>query len=269
MASPHEESLRVHAAGVAGRRAWTAWEGVSLEETGGMLTLSSSTPHSRFNAVLRTEQDQTPIAERIQQVSASADERRVPVAWWVDRDVSEATADDLPASLTSAGYAKGTTLSAMWADTDVMDDRIKTVRAFSCTRVATDAELEEWARIASVAYRFDDRVTADWTALHKAVGYAGDLGWRHYLARSGDDLVGCASAFVENDNVSISHVTTLPDYRGASVGTAASLAAIREVKAAQNIRHATLYAPERVATLYQRIGFHPAGTLDVYERQVS
>ena len=266
MTTAHDQALRVHAAGVAGRRAWTDWDGVSLEEQHGMLVLASKTPHSRFNAVLQTDPvDAMSLEERFAFIASGADERLVSMAWWVDKDVSETEAPGLPAKLKDAGFEHRTALRAMTADPNVMDTRIKTVRDFSCRRVTTDDELAHWAKTVAVAYDFDENVTGDWLALHTAIGYTADTGWRHHLARSGDEIIGCASAFVEGDNVSVSHVTTLPDFRGASVGTAATIRVLEHARE-QGLRSATLYAPVRAADLYQRIGFHGVGTLDVYER---
>jgi GNAT superfamily N-acetyltransferase len=265
MTMTHDEAVRVHKAGIDGRRAWTAWDGVTLEEHHATLELTSQTPHTRFNAVVRTDHsDAESLDDRIVGALGRARERGVRLAWWVDADVSERTASDLPARLESAGFAHRSTLRAMVADTRFMDTRIKTVRAFSCRPVETRAELETWARTVAIAYDFDDRITDDWLAMHEAIGYDQGLGWRHHLARSGDEVVGCASAFVQEDNVSVSHVTTLPDFRGASVGTAATISAIAQTRDA-GIRHATLYAPLRAAPLYQRIGFQSVGTLDVFE----
>ncbi|MEM1422661.1 MAG: GNAT family N-acetyltransferase [Planctomycetota bacterium] len=262
----HDAALRVHAAGVAGRRAWTAWDRVTLEKQHGMLVLASDTPHTRFNAVLQTDpEDAMSLEERFAFIAKAADDRGVPTAWWVDKDVSETEAPGLPKRLGDAGFGHSASLRAMTADPNAMDTRIKTVRDFSCRRVTTDDELATWASTVAIAYGFDESVTADWLALHKAVGYTGASGWRHHLARSGDDVIGCASAFVEDDNVSVSHVTTLPDYRGASVGTAATIRVLEHARE-QGLRSATLYAPVNAADLYQRIGFHGVGTLDVYAR---
>lgn len=265
MTTTHDQAVRVHEAGIAGRRAWTDWDRVTLEEDHAMLVLESDTPHSRFNAVLRTHPSDEPLPERIARVGDDADRRNVPMAWWVDKDVSESEAPGLPEKLEAGGFAHRSSLRAMTADPRTMDTRIKTVRAFTCERVENDAELEQWAKTVQIAYDFDDEVTADWLDLHRAIGYDADLGWRHHLARSGDEVIGCASAFVEEGNVSISHVTTLPDYRGASVGTAATIRSIQHA-CEDTPRTATLYAPLRAAPLYQRIGFRKVGTLDVYER---
>ena len=266
MTTTHDQALRVHAAGVAGRRVWTAWDRVTLDEQHGMLVLASDTPHSRINAVLQTDPvDAMSLEERFAFIAEAADKRNVPMAWWVDKDVSETEAPGLPGKLKDAGFEHRTALRAMTADPNMMDTRIKTVQRFTCDRVTTDDELATWAKTAAVAYAFDDSVTADWLALHKEIGYTGNTGWRHHLARSGDDVIGCASAFVEDDNVSVSHVTTLPDYRGASVGTAATIRVLEHARE-QGLSSATLYAPVGSADLYQRIGFHSVGTLDVYER---
>ncbi|GAB4554288.1 MAG: hypothetical protein Tsb0013_16860 [Phycisphaerales bacterium] len=266
MTTTHDEALRVHSAGITGRRAWTAWDRVTLDQQHGMLVLASHTPHSRFNAVLSTHAtDDMPLEQRIAFIGERADERKVPMAWWVDHDVSQDEAPGLPAKLEAGGFILRTTLRAMIADARRLDTRIKTVRAFSCERVVSDSDLELWAKTAAVAYDFDDDVTADWLDLHRTIGYTDDLGWRHHLARSGDEVIGCASAFVEADNVSVSHVTTLPDYRGASVGTAATIRVLEQARD-RGLHSATLYAPVAAADLYQRIGFRKVGTLDVYER---
>ena len=269
MTATHDEALRVHKAGVDSRRAWTAWEGVTIEEAHDMLVLTSKTAHSRFNAVMRTDDsDAKTLEERIALVGEAADTRGVPMAWWVDADVSEKTAPNLPEQLKGGGFAHRTSLRAMTADPSMIDTRIKTVRAFTCHRVENDADLETWAKTAAIAYDFDETVTADWLTLHKAIGYSAETGWRHHLARSGDDVIACASAFVQEDNVSVSHVTTLPDFRGASVGTAATIKVLEQA-CAHGVHRATLYAPMRVADLYQRIGFIGVGTLDVHERPIS
>ncbi len=266
MTTTHDQALRVHRASIEGRMVWVACPGVTLENDHAMLVLASETPHSRFNAVLRTDPiEGESVEDRIALVGARADERRVPMAWWVDKDVSESEAPGLPDKLSAGGFAHRTALRAMTADTRVIDTRIKTVRSFTCERVESDADLEMWAQTVSSVYEFDERVATDWLALHKAVGYTGDSGWQHHIARSGDEVIGCASAFVQSDNVSVSHVTTLPDFRGASVGTAATIRVLEHARA-QGINQATLYAPMRAADLYQRIGFHKVGTLDVYER---
>lgn len=266
MTTAHDEALRVHNAGVAGRRAWTASDAFAIEESHGLLLLASPMHHSRGNAVIRTDDAHTESMEaRVAWATARADERKAPLAWWVDADVAPNAARELPPILESHGFEKRSTLRPMHADTGMMDTRIKTVAKFTCPRVTTDDDLATWAQTCAVAYGFDDDDTEAWRAMHATCGYTADRGWRHFLALSGDSVIGCASAFVEDDNVSVSHVTTLPDYRGASVGTASTLKALEQARA-EKITHATLYAPARTADLYQRIGFLGVGGLDVYER---
>ena len=256
--SPAEFVERVH---IASRRTWDKWDRLTLAEDDGVVRLSSDVPFSWFNSVLRAALASPQGARQaVQRVAADARERSVPAQWWLTESSTPLT---LGEALLETGFARGPRLQGMRAWLDRMDDRIKSIKGLCFEPVDTPEQLARWADLVALVFDFEGPVRDAWLELHEAIGYTGEHGWRHHLALVNDTAVGAASMWMAEENAAVSHVSTHPDYRGASIGTAITIAALAEARA-RGCTTSTLFAPESAANLYARIGFQRAGALTLY-----
>ena len=129
------------------------------------------------------------------------------------------------------------------------------------SRVASAADLRGWASAYAGGHGHGVEIEREWHAVMAAVGLAGPL--RHYVARLDGEAVACASVFLAAGVAGLYSVATPPEWRGRGFGTAVTVFALADARAA-GYPTATLGAEEVAVGLYRRLGFRAVGEMRVY-----
>lgn len=85
----------------------------------------------------------------------------------------------------------------------------------------------------------------------------------HVVAVLAGEPVGCAAVFLGAAAAEVQHVVTVPEHRGAGIGTAMVVATLRTA-AASGLDTAVLTSSPQGLRIYQRLGFRPVGRIRRY-----
>jgi GNAT superfamily N-acetyltransferase len=112
--------------------------------------------------------------------------------------------------------------------------------------------MEKWAHVFTIGYGI---LSAVGKFLFDSLVHLGfELPWRHYLGWLAGEPVACSSLLLGPGVAGIYAVATVPEARGSGIGTALTLAPLREVRDV-GYRIGVLGLSEKGLGVYQWIGF--------------
>jgi GNAT superfamily N-acetyltransferase len=182
----------------------------------------------------------------------------VPATWWVGPSTRPA---DLGRRLSARGFAEADEEYGM-----AIDVAEAAAPEGDVTQVVDPHGLGEFLTVMAGAYGWqDDDRAAAWAELYRLPLPPAERPWSHVLVKRRGRPAACASLFTAGGHAFVTNVGTLPDERGAGLGTAATLAVL-EIGARLGFRRASLTASRMGRSVYARIGFREDGVL---ERRIS
>ena len=174
--------------------------------------------------------------------------------WWI----GPSTPAGARAVLDAAGLALVDEMTMMSAPLDAIGPQ-------PCdaviSRVAGSSALHGWASAYTGGHGHPSSVEREWYHVMAAVGLAGPL--RHYVARVDGVPVACASVLLAAGVAGLYSVATPPAWRGRGYGTAVTVYALADARAA-GYGTAVLGAEDVAVNLYRRLGFRAVGEMRVY-----
>ena len=180
----------------------------------------------------------------------------VPATWWI----TPATAPpDLGARLQARGFVAAEREYGMVVDTHRVGSPADGVRA---VETVGPELLDAWLDVMARAYAWSDPGGADaWAELYRAPIDEEARPWWHVLVRRNGRPAACASLFTAEGHAFVTNVGTVPEARGAGLGTTATMAVIG-IARDLGYRQASLAASEMGRGVYLRIGFREDARLD-------
>lgn len=229
-------------------------------ENAQVLRVMTGLPSSMFNLVLRAQFDPDEIDSKIEQELAPFRQHRVPMTWWIGpstrpRHLGKALeAHGLFYALDSPGMA-GDLLK--WQTDALVPAQI------TITPANNLESMEQWVRTFAACQQFSEQARRRWLDIHCCLGLGTDAPWRHYLAWIGSEPVATSLLFLHAGVAGIYRVATLPSHRGQGIGTAMTVAPLREALA-MGYRVGVLDSTAMAVPLYRRLGFQEYCTFSVY-----
>ena len=217
-----------------------------------VMIVASGRPLAGLNHVLRTNLaglagDADAVEARIDAIQASlAASGSEPATWWV---TTATDPPDLGARLQARGFVAGEMEYGMVIDTDAIE-------APAGVAEAVGPELiDAWLDVMARAYAWSDpRGAQAWAELYRAPIDDDARPWWHVLVRRDEQPAACASLFTADGHAFVTNVGTVPEARGAGLGTTATLAVLG-IARDLGYRQASLAASEMGRGVYLRIGF--------------
>lgn len=214
-----------------------------------------------YNAVVRTRLTQDTADAVITEVLARFRRHNVPALWWVQPSSEPA---DLGARLEAQGMTYRGAGPGMAADLATLPADTTTLPGFTVERVCDVVSLMEWVRTHEAAYgETGERVDLTYVQLESALGFDEDCPYQRFLGRLNGLPVATSAVFLGAGVAGLYGVSSLPDVRGRGIGSALSLAALREAKAA-GCRMAVLESSPLGYSVYQHLGFREVCRLRSY-----
>lgn len=214
-----------------------------------------------FNAVVRTDLPPELLDAAIDVTLAPFITRRVPMLWWV-------TPATRPAGLGAHLEAHGLTYRGegpgMAADLRALSDDGTIPAGFAVEEVADEAALLEWLRTNQKAYDAGaSAVDSAYVAVESALGFGAELPYRRFLGRLNGAPVATAALFLGAGVAGLYAVASIGPARRRGVGSAISLAVLREARAC-GYRAAVLESSPSGFNVYSRLGFRECCRLRSY-----
>ncbi len=218
-------------------------------------------PHYVFNIVLRANFTTPEMAHtHINQLVGDAQARRMSLFWAVGPATQPV---DFGHYLSAHQFHLALSAKAMELDLKNLNEEIRVSADFRVVRVTTPAQLREFIRVQSYNSDLPSGAADAWFNLEADIGLGDHLAWQRYLGYWRGEPVATASTVTGSGVVGLYQVATLPQARGLGLGTAVSLAAMRDARQ-RGQRRAILHSTDMGLNVYRRLGFEPVTDVDIY-----
>jgi ribosomal protein S18 acetylase RimI-like enzyme len=127
---------------------------------------------------------------------------------------------------------------------------------FRADRVDDQRELETFARTFVEAFEIPEWAGQAWVEATRTFGI-GEAPWQQYIGWLDGRPVSTTMLFFGAGVATVFAIGTVPDARGQGIGAAITLHGLAEARE-RGYRYAVLFATERGAPIYRRIGFRDA-----------
>ena len=149
----------------------------------------------------------------------------------------------------------------MAADLTTIPEDLPSPNGLKIILVEDAKMLRDWIHVASIGFRVPEEFEKTWYDFFVEAVF--DSRFRTYLALLNGQPVGTSQLFVSAGVAGIYNVTSIPEARGQGVGTAVTLAPLRDARL-MDYRIGILQASEKGYRVYRRLGFQDLGKLSVY-----
>jgi hypothetical protein len=149
----------------------------------------------------------------------------------------------------------------MGADLTAVPEDLPSPRALEIIPVEDAKTLRNWIHVASIGFKVPEEFEKTWHDFFVEAVF--DPRFRTYLALLNGQPVGTSQLFLSAGVAGIYNVTCLPEARGQGIGTAITLAPLRDARI-MDYRIGILQASERGYGVYRRLGFQDFGKLSVF-----
>ncbi|HJR79524.1 MAG TPA: GNAT family N-acetyltransferase, partial [Anaerolineales bacterium] len=186
---------------------------------------------------------------------------------WNIRRLSWLAEEGVPATeikkyLTAHGLTFDETFAVeMAADLTAVPEDLPSPRALKIIPVEDAKTLRNWIHVASIGFKVPEEFEKTWHDFFVEAVF--DPRFRTYLALLNGQPVGTSQLFLSAGVAGIYNVTCLPEARGQGIGTAITLAPLRDARV-MDYRIGILQASERGYGVYRRLRFQDFGKLSVF-----
>lgn len=234
--------------------------GAYVRDDESVLAVASGTPMSDYNVVLRTRFAGGEANREIEAVMAHFRERGLNMVWYTSANTRP---PELGEHLERLGLIRGPEIPGMAVELAQVDAGADLPPGCAITPVETSDDMRRWVDVYGGHRQHAPEARETFLRIHSAVGLGPEAPWRHYLGWLGGEPVATSVLYRAAGVAGIYRVATLPAARGRGIGTAMTLAALREARAAGD-RYGILDAAPDAVPLYRRLGFEVYCTLGTY-----
>lgn len=250
----------VEANGIDCCLAWTAWSGMERHEEEHFTWTMTDVPFPFFNNVFWPNIPPDLVDEEVTRIVTTARERQVPMFWWTGPATQPS---DLGDHLLDKGFVHGFAAPAMAVELANMVEPLTPPAEFSAAEVNDERSLRDWCDVMAPVYEFPEFAREPWYEMLLAVGLGTDRPLRHFVGYCDGEPVASASLYLGRGVAGVSSVATREDVRGQGIGTAITMATLREAEKL-GYQYGTLFASPMGQPIYERLGFVTHGYGNCY-----
>lgn len=230
------------------------------ENPGLRFYVTPGVPHPLFNHVYLTRLPREDLDARIEAVRRCYAARRLPFFWSVG---PFAGPPDLGPRLESHGLTRAERLPGMAVDLRELQEDVPFPAGLVVERVRSDVVSWEYAEVARTGFGMPEFTAGALGEVLGVLGFAEDSPFVHYVGRLDGEVLATASLSLAAGVAGVFNVVTLPGARRRGLGTAITLAALREARE-RGCRIGILQSSEMALGIYRRLGFEQYSTYAVY-----
>jgi ribosomal protein S18 acetylase RimI-like enzyme len=214
-----------------------------------MIRMIGDVPSPFCNNILRAQLAPDDIDERIEAALTPFKSLNLPMRWWISPSTRPA---DLGKYLEAHGLTHLQGFPGMAVDLLALNETWTTPADLRIEIVEDMKTLEKWTHAFTIGYEIP--VSVGNFLFDSLVHLGFELPWRHYLGWLAGEPVACSSLLLSAGVAGIFAVATVPEARGSGLGTALTLAPLRDARD-MGYRIGVLGSSEKGLGVYQRIGF--------------
>jgi len=217
-------------------------------------------PHPLFNGVLFARFPPDEIDERIEATLRHFRSRNLPMSWWVGPSTRPA---DLGKRLEAHGLTHASDPPGMAADLLALNEDLPTPSELLVERVGNTKALKKWLHSVAICFQLPDSAANFYFDVFASLGFGSDSPWLHYVGYLKGEPVACSSVFLGAGVAGVYCVGTVPEARRQGIGTAVTLAPLRDARG-MGYRVGILHSSEESFNVYRQLGFAEYCKLSIY-----
>jgi GNAT superfamily N-acetyltransferase len=209
-------------------------------------------PDSFINGILRTQLEPDNVDGIIEQTLVHFKSRNVTkFSWWAEPGTQPT---DLGKHLIAHGFVYTEGGPGMAVDLLELNEDLTTPSGLTIERVGDPGTLKKWAYASHVGFGWNltDTYVNIWFDVFAGLGF--DLPLRNYVGILDGEPVATSELFLAAGVAGIYVVATIPEVRRQGIGTAITLAPLREARA-KGYRIGILHSSPMGLEMYRRLGF--------------
>ena len=222
-----------------------------MNDTEKLVWFVTGLPYSYLNYVLLAQYRQDEIDAGIEATLQPFRSRRVPLTWSVGPSTKPT---DIGIHLISHGLIPTRTETGMAIDLRKIKENFPAPSGLIIEKVRNEQTLQKWFRAVAASFAYQDTVVDILSDLYSRLGFNRHRYWQLYTGCVDEKPVGASRLFLGAGVGGIYHVATVPEVRGQGIGTAMTLAPLREARDL-GYRIGVLRAADNALSVYKRIGF--------------
>lgn len=216
-----------------------------------MVWITTDVPHSFLNRVYQARFHPDEVDRRIAEVVAHFASRGLPLSWHVG---PSSKPRDLGGRLITQGLLHTGHEIGMAIDLSALHETSPTPSDLVIERVDCMPRLQRWMGVVAASFQYPEKTADVLLDVFGNPGFGEHLPWRLYVGCLHDDPVGASRLFLGGGVAGIYAIGTVPERRGRGIGTAMTLAPLREARRL-GYRIGVLRAAEVALGIYRRLGF--------------
>lgn len=243
---------------------WSRWPRAELRDGGDHLRLLTGLPTSMFNGVFRVRMatsEPRDIEGRITSALQPFRARNLAAFWMIGPSTEPS---DLAAYLLASGLRHLDDAAGMAADLTTAGADPQSPPKLTIRLVHDKRTLADFNAAMNRGFGASPAIREGFLELFTSLGVGRGLPLLHYVGYLRGAAVSSATLFRGSDVAGIYNVATVTEARGQGIGTAMTLAAMRDARAL-GYRAAVLHATPEGMGIYRRLGFHEVCTIRWYE----
>lgn len=222
--------------------------------------VTAGVPSPLFNHVYQTRLPREDVDARIGEVRRHYAARELPFMWSVGPFTSP---PDLGPRLEAHGLARIERLPGMATDLQTLKEDVPLPAGLTVERVRNAEVSKEYAGVMKVGFEMPEFTVGALLDILTVLGFAEENPFVHYVGRLGGEVLATASLSLAAGVAGVFNVVTLPRARRRGLGTALTLAALRDARE-RGYRIGILQSSAMGLGVYRRLGFERYSTYSVY-----
>ncbi len=228
---------------------WKDLEGAEFIHDSTKIQLVTGMPFAFLNSIANTNFTGSNIEKQIEDTLVPYRTKKVPVLWWIGPNSKP---DDLDIYLEDLNFKKGDEPPGMYMNLKKLDLSYKRIPELRVELVQNEKHVEDWVSAFIAGLGGTENQKKHFFKSEMALLQKSD--YVRFIGYWNEEPVTTSALILDENVAGVYLVVTKPDHRGKGLGTAITIAALKNVYE-RGYQEAILQSSQMGYNIYRRIGF--------------